>query len=242
MEIISAIVDSAQFFITLWREKDIGTILLFLAGALIYLRGHVKSEKLITHTKDIKTTDEMNALRSKMMSTLRVIESILYTGIESYVYDYPGGQDRRISVIRKSKPVDIKARDYLSEYHDALHRCVLESAPEILLNEMLVHRVAESAVNESQERTSATFLSNIICYDIAGHAGKNREIRLIEKRILPEESIISMYRELCVCARNLHEIKDSAIESEIQEHRIPFVPSIRKLLKGRKKSKKRQKH
>jgi len=241
MEIFGEITALWQVFLNFWRDKEIGTFLFFIASAVIYFRGHVKSEKLLTHTKDVRTTDEMNALREKMSNMLRVIESILYSGIEQYIYDSHGGHDRRIMVVRKSKPVDIKARDYLSEYHDALHRCVLEAAPAILMNELLVHRVAESPIDSEQEQNSAKALRHLICYDIAGHAGKNRDVITIENRLLPFEDVLEMYKELCVSARNLRAIKDDAIETEIREHRIPFVPSVSKLLKGRKKAKKIQK-
>lgn len=241
MEIVSDITGIFQVFFNFWRDKEIGALIVFVSAAILYFRGHVKSEKLITHIVDVSTNDEMNALREKMANMLRVIESILYTGVEQYVYESDGGHDRRIMVVRKSKPVDIKARDYLSEYHDALHRCVLESAPAILMNELLVHRVAESPIDSEQEKNSAAALRHLICYDIAGHAGKNREVKLIENRLLPFVDVHNMYKELCVTARNLRSIKEEAIETEIREHRIPFVPSVSKLLKGRKKTKKIQK-
>lgn len=241
MEIVTDISGVLQLFLNFWKEKEIGALIVFVSAAILYFRGHVKSEKLITHIIDVRTNDEMNALREKMSIMLRVIESILYTGIEDFVYNNHGGHDRRIMVVRKSKPVDIKARDYLSEYHDALHRCVLEAAPAILMNELLVHRVAESPINENQEESSSKSLRHLICYDIAGQAGKNREIIVIENRLLPYEYVLEMYRELCVSSRNLRAIRDEAIETEIREHRIPFVPSVSKLLKRRKKAHKIQK-
>lgn len=241
MELFAEITALWQVFLSFWRDREIGTFLFFIASAVLYFRGHVKSEKLLTHTKDMRTTDEMNALREKIANMLRVIESILYSGVESYVYESLGGADRRLHVVRKSKPVDIKARDYLSEYHDALHRCVLEQAPAILMNELLVHRVAESPIDDDQEQKSARALRHLICYDLSGHAGKNRDVVVIENRLLPYEYVLEMYQELCVSARNLRSIKDEAVETEIREHRIPFVPGVEKLLKRRKKTKKIQK-
>ncbi len=242
MEILAEISSIWQMIVGFWRERQIGAIIIFLSAAVLYFRGHVKSEKLITHIVDVGTNAEMNALREKMANMLRVIESILYSGIEQYVYDNPGGHDRRIMVVRKSKPVDIKARDYLSEYHDALHKCVLEAAPAILMNELHVHLVSDSPRNDEQERNSAKSLRHLICYDIAGHAGKNREVIVIENRLLPVDYVLEMYKELCVSARNLRAIKENAIETEIREHRIPFFPSVGKLLKRRKKAKNIQKH
>jgi len=238
MELFAEITTLWNVFISFWRDREIGTILFFIASAVLYFRGHVKSEKLLTHTKDMRTTEEMNALREKISNMLRVIESILYNGVESYVYDSCSGPDRRLHVVRKSKPVDIKARDYLSEYHDALHRCVLENAPSILMNEILVHRVAESPADSDQEQKSARALRHLICYDLSGHAGKNREVIVIENRLLPYEYVLEMYQELCVSARNLRSIREEAVETEIREHRIPFVPGVSKIIKTRKKHKK----
>jgi hypothetical protein len=241
MEILTEINTLLSMAVTLWRERDIGTILLFLAGVVAYYRGHVKSEKLITHTNDTRATEETNALRAKMDMMLRVIESSLYSGVESFVYDSHGGHSRRISIVRKSKPVDIPACDYLVEYHDALHKCVLEHAPAIIINELIVHRVFDSPINEEQENISARNLRDLICFDIHGYSGTNRQIREIENRILPYSEIVEMYREICVVARNLRAIKSSAIEQDILEHRIPLVPNVGNMIKSSFKPRKNRK-
>jgi len=234
---IDSIISMSTAIQEYWKNRDIGTILFIASAVLLYFRGHVKSEKLITHTRDIKTTEEMNALRYKMNTMLNTIEAILYDGIESFVYEQPGGKTRRISVVRKSKPVDIAAGDYLIEYHDALHKSVREKAQDVILNELIVHRVAETEPNYEQDCDSAMNLRGMICYDIHGHAGTNRQIREIENDVLPFERVLEMYRELCRVARNLRLIKEQAIEQEILEHRIPLIPKFGKIIA--KNSKKR---
>ena len=81
MEIIDQIVSLSSMIGQFWRDKNIATILLLASAVVLYFRGHVKSEKMITHTRDLKTTDEMNALREKMKTMLTVIEATLYEGI-----------------------------------------------------------------------------------------------------------------------------------------------------------------
>jgi hypothetical protein len=139
-------------------------------------------------------------------------------------------------VVRHSKPVNIKVCDYLEEYHRALHKAVIETAPNVLMNELLVHRVSESPIDEEQEKTSGENLRHLICYEIHGHAGVNRAVNDIENRLLPYESVLSMYRELCTVARNLRAIRETEIEQEILEHRIPFFPKITGLF-GKKRKK-----
>ena len=235
MEIVDQIVSLSSMIGQFWRDKNIATILLLASAVVLYFRGHVKSEKMITHTRDVKTTDEMNALREKMKTMLTVIEAILYEGVFGYSYDLPGGSERRIMVVRHSKPVSIKAGDYLEEYHRALHKAVIETAPNVLMNELLVHRVSESPVDSEQESTSARNLRNLICYEIHGHAGVNRQIKDIENNLLPYEEVCSMYVELCAVARNLRAIRELAVEQEILEHRIPFFPKIAGFLPRKRK-------
>lgn len=239
MELIDQVVTFYNSVVLFWRDKEIGTLLFIAAAVILYFRGHVKSEKLITHTKDLKTTDEMNALREKMRTMLTVIEAILYEGCYSYAYDNHSGRDRRIAVVRHSKPVSISAGDYLEEYHRALHKAVIETAPSILLNELLTHRVSETDADIDQEKRSAENLRTLICYEIHGHAGVNREIKEIENRLLPVDSITGMYRELCAVSRNLRQIKEAAIEQEILEHRIPMLPKFTGLFVRRRLRKKR---
>jgi hypothetical protein len=120
------------------------------------------------------------------------------------------------------------------------YKAVIESAPVILLNELRVHRVSESHVNEKTEADSAQSLRTLICYEIHGHAGANRQIKEIENKLLPYSRVLVMYQELCVVARNLKCIKDSAVEQEILEHRIPLFPKITGFIPKRKKKTKKR--
>jgi len=230
MEMIDQISTIYTMVMTWYRSRDISAtlqLLFFASAVVLYVRGAVKSEKLITHTRDRKANEENQKLKLKINNMLSVIESRLYNSVQKYVYSVGVGNTQRISIIRKSKAVDIRAGDYLVEYHESLHKSLYKTAVSFLFNELAVHDVADSVFDEEQEKRSAVSFMAIVIFEIHGHAGTNEKIESVENSAMSYELFIELYSEICEAARNLRKTKEIEIEREILEHRIPLFPKLR---------------
>ena len=233
MEIIDQI-NSVYSVVNQWyQSREISTtmqFLLLISAVIFYVRGVIKSEKLITHTRDRKAAEENQKLKIKINNMLLIIESKLYGCVEQYAHKNEF-QNSRIMIYRKSKPVELKSGDYLVEYHDSLHKSLYKTAVSFLFNELSVHSVADTIFDEEQEKRSAQHFFDIILFEIHGHAGTNAEIKNFEFSAMPYFLFLDMYSEICEACRNLRSMRELEIEREILEHRIPLFPKWKNLKK-----------
>lgn len=229
------------------------TTTLVISG-VIYLRGVLKSERLIAHIVEAKTAEEQEDLRTEIDNELALIENELYDAMERFVYAGSTGYgfsvenevrepcERMLSVVRRKKKVPIRAVDYLDDYHDAVRKTLFKKMNRELYSWLNHKSVAVLPFDEDREQKIARKFWGIMFAEIHKKAGSNEFTRDVEQNVIHYEVILGMVKDVCETCRDLRANRDKEIETEKREHRIPLFPKGSHLfswIKSRKRKKRK---
>lgn len=227
------------------------TTTLVISG-VIYLRGVLKSERLIAHIVEAKTADEERDLKTEIDNELAMIENELYDAMERFVYTGSRGYsintenefrepcERMLSIVRRKKKIPIRAVDFLDDYHDAVRKTLFKKMNRELYSWLSHKAVAVLPFEEDREQKIAKKFIVIMFAEIHKKAGSNEFTRDVEQSIIHYDVIYEMVKDVCETCRELRAKREAEVEAEKREHRIPLFPKGSHLFSWLK-SKKRKK-